>query len=118
MKRLATRVGVRGFLAAPGQKPFALRLEERAKALGRVPFAHHGLALARDLEVDERDLDRLEAEPVAEQPAVDLGLRPMKLAMVRRHPVERAAVGLHLVDPARFGAVAVGPATHAQTAML
>ncbi len=110
-------VGVCRFLPAPRQIPIALHFEEGAQVGSRMPFAEDRLTLARDLEIDECNLDGAEAEPLAQQPAIHLGLRPVKDAVVRRHSVQRTAVRLDFVDATRCGVIAVRPATHAETAM-
>ncbi len=73
-------------------------LEEGLQVIRRAILDKDSLLLARDLEVDDRNLERGEFELLAEERGIDLGLRQMDGTAVGGDVVEIAAVGLDLLQ--------------------
>ncbi|MCY1520962.1 hypothetical protein D9M68_557570 [compost metagenome] len=111
-------VAVGAFLFRPGDEAAALQLEEGAQFGGGEAFAEGGFLLGDDVEVHHRQVDPLQAELRAEQPAVDLDLRPVQRAVVVGDARDVAAVGLDLFQQVALGVVAVGAAADHQARIL
>ena len=101
-------------LPCPGKKAVALQVEERLQFERRAVDAEHGLFLAADVEIDQRHGQFAQVARLAQQPAVDLRLRPVQLPMIVRLAGQIAAKGLDLFEPVRLGIVTVGAAAHQQ----
>jgi hypothetical protein len=115
-QRLIAGRTMRGLALGPADEARALFGEERGERLGAQRFRQHRFALGHDVEIDERDVDFGEAARRAHQMRIDLRLRPVQRAMVGRHRVEAAAVGLDLLEAVRDRVVAVRTPAHGQRA--
>lgn len=89
-------------------------LEKAPEVVGVVMLTDHGLAVAVDVQIDQRHVDRRQLPRLAQQPGVDLGLGPVQLAVIVRLAGEVAAVGLDLFQPVACRVVAIGTAAHPQ----
>jgi len=87
-----------------------------AQFVGGVPVAQRGLQLGVDVEVDQRHLDALQRELLAQHPRVHTRLRPVQRAVVLAHQRHVAAVGLDFFEPRHTGVEAVGAALHQEIA--
>ena len=85
---------------------------------GAVVLLDDGFALAVDVEVDQGHPQRFEPAGLAQHGAVDPGLGPVQGTALGGQPVEIAAEGLDLFEPAEAGVVAVGPAAYMQGAVI
>src|SRR5206468_7408964 len=95
-------------LLGPGEELAATLFEERSQRLRRMRLDEGRLLLRADVEVDQGDIERLEAAGLAQQVRVDLRLRPVQVAVVGRLLGEITAVRLDLLEPVARGVVAVG----------
>ncbi len=98
----------------PSQKALALGFEEHLQFGSRAVFTDQRLAIAVHVQVNQRHLDGRQLPCLAHQPAVDLGLRPVQLAVVGRLARQVATVGLDFFQAVAGGVVTVGAATHFQ----
>ncbi|CAM5580660.1 hypothetical protein SSTU70S_03028 [Stutzerimonas stutzeri] len=114
VQRQITLRAVGHLLLGPGEEARALRLEELAQLVGAVTFDQQRFLLAEHVEIHQRQLDFRQSARLAEQPAVDLGLRPMQQAMVGRLAGEVAAEGLDLLQAVALRIVAIGPTAHGE----
>jgi hypothetical protein len=106
------RVAVLHFLARPAQEQRTLLVEEPLQ-VGRVKtLVQQGFTLTDDVEVHQREVDFMQAEFLAHQPAVHFDLGPMQLPMVGGLGVEVAAIGFHLFEAVAVRVIAVRPAPH------
>ncbi|OQC02801.1 MAG: hypothetical protein BWX79_02751 [Alphaproteobacteria bacterium ADurb.Bin100] len=113
-QRLVPGRPVGGLLRRPGGKVPALLLEKGLQRCGLARLRENGLLACVDVVVDQRQRHLLQAQLVADQRAVDTGLRPVQLAVVVRHMGQVATVGLDFFQAPGHGVPAVGAAPHAQ----
>ena len=118
IERGIARLAVRHLLLRPMQQLAALPFEIGLQILCRPVLAEHDFIARGDVEVDEREVDFVQPLFLAEQPAVDLYLRPVQRAMIAGHALEVALVGLDLLELVEVGVVAVGAAAHEDVAEL
>ncbi len=95
-ERGVTRLTMRQLMLRPLEKAGALTLEVFTQGLRRTMLDQHRFALARDVEIHERNAKLREISGLAQQPAIDLHLRPMQVAVIPRHALEIAPIGLEL----------------------
>ncbi len=84
------------------------------EARGVERFGAHRLALAGDIEVDQRQLNLLQPPSPAQQRAVDPELRPVYGAMALRYPPHIAAMRLEFLQAIGRAVVTVRASPHAQ----
>ena len=108
---------VRLLLPRPGQVALALRVEERLQLGRRMRLDQHGFLFGGDVEIHQRHRQAGQAARLAQQMAVDLGLRPVRGAVVLAHAVQASTIGLDLFQALGGGVVAVGAAAHQQFAV-
>ncbi|MNN37138.1 hypothetical protein D3C81_1510720 [compost metagenome] len=109
------RLTVGDLALGPLQEAPATGLEEGAQGGGVVALLLHAFALAQDVEIDHGDVDPGQPARLAQQPAVDLGLRPVQCPVVGGHLDPFAAHGLDFLEPVGGGVVAIGAAPHVQS---
>jgi hypothetical protein len=96
-------LAVRQLLLGPGQEVAAARLEELAQRFGGMRFDEAGFLLAGDVEVHQRQVQFGQPARLAQEPAIDLGLRPVQVAVVGGLPRQVAAMRLDLFQPVGRG---------------
>src|SRR5690606_25132081 len=106
---------VGAFLLGPGEEAAALQLEEFAQTRGPEAFAVGRFLLGEYVEIDHCQVDPVELVLGAEQPAIDLHLRPVQQAVIVRDALDVAPVGLDLLQQIEHGVVAIGAAGDEQT---
>jgi hypothetical protein len=74
--------------------------------------------VAGDVEIDQCQFEFIEPACLTQQPAIDLRLRPMQLAMIGGLAFQVAAKGLDLFQAIARRVVAIGTAAHAQLPVL
>ena len=116
-QRRVARAPVRLLLPRPGQVALALRVEERLQLGRRMRLDQHGFLFGGDVEIHQRHRQAGQAARLAQQMAVDLGLRPVRGAVVLAHAVQASTIGLDLFQALGGGVVAVGAAAHQQFAV-
>ena len=99
-------------LPGPVQEQRALLIEELLKVGCIEPLVQHGFAFADDVEVHQRQVDMIEPEFLAHQPAIHLDLGPVQLPMVGGLGSEVATVGFDFFQAVGVRVVAVRPAPH------
>ena len=115
-QRRIARGAMRRLALGPADETRALLGEERREFGRPQRLRQHRLALGHDVEIDERDVDFLEAARVAHQVRVDLRLRPVQRTVIGRHCVEAAAIGLDFLETVCHRVVAVRAAAHGERA--
>ena len=97
-------------LPRPVQEQRALLIEELLKAWRLESLVQYGFASADDIEVHQRQVNVIEPEFLAHQPAIHLDLGPVQLPMVGGLGGEVATVGLDFFQAVGVRVVAVRPA--------
>ena len=77
--------------------------------LGQQRFVQAG-----DVEVHQRQVDVLQAFLAAQQPAINLDLRPVQVTPVVGHAVQVTAVGFDLFELVLRRVIPISPAAHPQ----
>ncbi|MND80256.1 hypothetical protein D3C80_720240 [compost metagenome] len=106
------------FLLGPGQEALALPIEEGLQLVGTASLFKGGFPVAVHVQVHQGKLHVLQPQLPAQQPAVDLGLGPMQLAVVVGLVGQVASVRLDLFQAIAYRVVTVGAAAHLQMAIL
>ncbi|MNN22526.1 hypothetical protein D3C81_1358850 [compost metagenome] len=102
------------FLFGPLQEQRALLLEKGLEGFGAEGLDQAGFLLADDIEIHQRQIDLLKFEFAAHQPAVDLRLCPVQLAVIGRLLTQVATVGFDFFQAGLRRVVAVRPALDLQ----
>ncbi|UUZ74278.1 hypothetical protein LP415_08300 [Polaromonas sp. P1(28)-8] len=105
---------MRQLLAGPGQKAFALRFKILFQRRGRELLGEWCFLQAGHVKVDQRQVDVWKVFFGAQQPAINLQLRPVQLPAVLGHGMQVAAKGLHFFELVERRVIAVSPAPHGQ----
>ncbi len=105
-------------LLGPAQEAFALLFEEGGELGGTRLFGQQRLALVGDVQIDQRQGQRLEPPLGTQQRPVDLDLGPMQGALVSGHPRQVATMGLDLLEAVARRVKAVGPAADDEAAIV
>ncbi|HTU56937.1 MAG TPA: hypothetical protein VMF89_00865 [Polyangiales bacterium] len=100
----------------PLKETRALRFEVFVKRFRRMLLDQHGLSLARDIEVHQRQPDPRKISRLAHQPAIDLHLRPMQRAVIGGHAIQVAAIGFELFELVLAGVVTIRAAADVKRA--
>ena len=79
-------------------------------------FDQAGFLFADDVEIHQRQIDLLQLQFLAHQPAVDFRLRPVQLAVIGRLPAQVAAIGFDFFQAVLRRVVAIRPALDLQLA--
>jgi len=93
---LVTLDAVCFFLFSPAQKQLALLIEEVFQFSGCEVVAEGMLGVTHHVEIHHRQFQLFQLKLLAEQPAVDLDLRPMQQPVVGRNAADIATVGFDL----------------------
>ena len=117
-QRRIARLAMGGLAARPGQKARAQVFEKNLQRPRFVRFDQHRFLPGAHIEVHQRHAQPRQPARLAQQMAVDAGLRPMQRAMMGAHAVERTAIGLDLFELPGLRIEAVGAAAHAQVLVL
>ena len=84
------------FLFSPAQKQLALLIEEVFQFSGCEVVAEGMLGVTHHVELHHSQFQLFQLKLLAEQPAVDLDLRPMQQPVVGRNAADIATVGFDL----------------------
>ena len=106
-----------GFKICPHQKALAQGLKKQAQGGGIVLLTENRFFLTRDVEVNQRYLHGCKAGLLAHQPRINLGLRPVQLAVVVRDALYVSTMGFDLFEAVEYRVITVSTAPHAQVAM-
>ncbi len=117
-KRLVARSAVGHFLCGPVDERLTLGLEEHAQLCCGVTLDEQRFLVAGDVEIDQCQFEFIEPACLTQQPAIDLRLRPVQLAMIGGLALQVAAKGLDLFQAIARRVVAIGTAAHAQLPVL
>ena len=105
---------MRQFLRGPVQKLFALRFKIMLQGLGAELLAQQRFLQAVNVQINQRQAQLGQAQFLAQQPAVNLHLRPVQLPVVVRQGGQVAAKGFDLFKLQLVRIVAIGSAAHHQ----
>jgi hypothetical protein len=114
LQRAVALGAMRQLAVGPVEEARARVLELALQVARRAVRLHAGFALRADVEVHQRDRERVDPFLRAQQRAVDPGLRPVQRAVIGGHAVEVALVRLDLLQATALGVVAVGTAAHGE----
>ena len=93
---LVTLDAVCFFLFSPAQKQLALLIEEVFQFSGCEVVAEGMLGVTHHVEIHHSQFQLFQLKLLAEQPAVDLDLRPMQQPVVGRNAADIATMGFDL----------------------
>lgn len=96
LQMLLTLDAVCFFLFSPAQKQLALLIEEVFQFSGCEVVAEGMLGVTHHVEIHHSQFQLFQLKLLAEQPAVDLDLRPMQQPVVGRNAADIATVGFDL----------------------
>lgn len=96
LQMLVTLDAVCFFLFSPAQKQLALLIEEVFQFNGCEVVAEGMLGVTHHVEIHHSQFQLFQLKLLAEQPAVDLDLRPMQQPVVGRNAADIATVGFDL----------------------
>ena len=96
LQMLVTLDAVCCFLFSPAQKQLALLIEEVFQFSGCEVVAEGMLGVTHHVEIHHSQFQLFQLKLLAEQPAVDLDLRPMQQPVVGRNAADIATVGFDL----------------------
>ena len=99
-------------LFCPDNEALALGFEKRLQVFSAAGFDQQGFLLADHIEIHQCDIQRLQRARLAEQPTINLGLRPVQVAVVVRLPGKVASVGFDFFQLILRWIVAIGAAAH------
>ena len=105
-----------GLGESPGFEALGVFVAEREQLFGARLFLEPCFPPGVDVEVDQPQRERRQRAVEAELRAVELELRPVQLAVMVRDRLDRATMGLDLLDHERVGLEAVGAAANPQAA--